>query len=72
MQADFRNWVDDLDKPLVQELRQRLTKDKIEIGPKRDYDSWIARFVRAKKRNVDAAYKMLVETLEWRAERKGI
>ncbi len=35
-----------------------------------DYDSYLARFSRARKRDVDKAYKMLVECLEWRKEAK--
>src|SRR4051794_21802196 len=49
--------------------RRRLAAEGRQVG-RHDYDSYLARFSRARKRDVDKAYKMLVECLDWRAENK--
>jgi hypothetical protein len=68
---DWRSVIPDEDRPIVNEMKERLKRDGISIPNERlNNDVFLARFSRARDRKVDAAYEMLRNALKWRADNR--
>lgn len=63
----WKDQVEEEDRPVVEELKKRMAEQKLEFGKMElRHDVHLARFARARKHDVEAAWDMLKNNLEWR------
>ena len=68
-QEDWRKMIPEEDRPVVEELKIRLAASpELKLKEELCNDVWLARFSRARKRNVEEAWSMVVANIKWRAD----